>query len=531
MDLANCRKALWIALFVTLVVMGRTDAATVADLVGQFSATNYYDLVANQLPTRQGANRVAVTGAQHNACRDAIYTQFQAAGLTPVMDYFTFRDSNNVARTGANIIAVQPGVQNFNNEVYVVGGHYDSKSNPGADDNASGVACILEMARIFAPCNFARTIVYCAFDGEEIYDYSGAHRLGSLRFVDQHRGDNIKGMISVDMIAWQAAGANANQAYIEGRPACSAIRNDFAVAMQTHGDGLLPVLPSRTGDYSDHVAFADAGFQACLLIEAYWSSNPNYHKSTDYVELPGYIDWVYVGKMCRSVIGYYATKLQPVETTPRAVAISREPGGPATVRFTGLAGCQYAIESCGDLRLNHWTSLRTNAASMGDGSFGLTDTRASDGGSEFYRARFVAGYTNPAAVADIIIDNPAANVVGTWSTGTSSADKYGSNYRFANMGTGDAYVEYRPNILSPGNYNVYEWHPEGTNRATDAPIEINHGSGLAVVSLNQQINGGRWVMLGNFQFAAGTNGFVRIKNNFTGGSVVMADALRFSLAP
>jgi len=51
------------------------------------------------------------------------------------------------------------------------------------------------------------------------------------------------------------------------------------------------------------------------------------------------------------------------------------------------------------------------------------------------------------------------------------------------------------------------------------------------VTINQQLNGGTWVLLGTYNFSAGTAGCVRIKDNFTTGSVVMADAVKFVYAP
>jgi hypothetical protein len=92
-------------------------------------------------------------------------------------------------------------------------------------------------------------------------------------------------------------------------------------------------------------------------------------------------------------------------------------------------------------------------------------------------------------------------------------------------------VEYRPNLPASGNYAVYEWHPQGANRTTDAPIAIKYHGGSQTVRINQQINGGQWNLLGTFNFAAGTAGYVRIQDNFTKGTVVMADAIKFVYAP
>lgn len=134
-------------------------------------------------------------------------------------------------------------------------------------------------------------------------------------------------------------------------------------------------------------------------------------------------------------------------------------------------------------------------------------------------------------VEDIIIDNPGAAVAGSWSTGTSSADKYGADYRFKGQGDGSSYLQYTPEIMTAGDYHVYEWHPQGSNRTLGAPHVISHSSGSETVLVNQQVNGGQWNYLGTYPFAVGSAGHVRITDGFAdGGQVVLADAVSFVYA-
>ncbi|MBA4147570.1 MAG: family 10 glycosylhydrolase [Verrucomicrobia bacterium] len=137
----------------------------------------------------------------------------------------------------------------------------------------------------------------------------------------------------------------------------------------------------------------------------------------------------------------------------------------------------------------------------------------------------------PAPPGEIIIDNGQAAYVGTWNTGTSSTDKYGSDYRFAHgvSGTATHTATYRPNIPSNGIYDVYIWYPQGSNRASNAPWRISSAAGAITVNVNQQINGGKWVLISSGRtFNAGTTGFVRLSNSIGSTTpVVMADAVRF----
>lgn len=128
----------------------------------------------------------------------------------------------------------------------------------------------------------------------------------------------------------------------------------------------------------------------------------------------------------------------------------------------------------------------------------------------------------------IVVDNTNATVVGSWDTGASAADRYGSDYRFKSAGTGSAYLQYAP-TLTAGSYQVYEWHSQGTNRATAAPHVITYSGGSTTVYVNQQANGGKWNLLGTYSFAAGTSGNVKITDNFSGSSyVAIADAVMFT---
>lgn len=140
-----------------------------------------------------------------------------------------------------------------------------------------------------------------------------------------------------------------------------------------------------------------------------------------------------------------------------------------------------------------------------------------------------------------IIDNQQANFTGSWVTGTSSTDKYGADYRYKSRATTGFYGDFIPSILTAGNYKVYETHPQGNNRTTDAPHTIHYNGGSQTVYVNQTVGGGvaggTFNLLGTFNFAAGTAGYVRITDGFTSGIAgqtatnVMADAIKFVYVP
>jgi hypothetical protein len=142
--------------------------------------------------------------------------------------------------------------------------------------------------------------------------------------------------------------------------------------------------------------------------------------------------------------------------------------------------------------------------------------------------------TNITAPADLIIDNTNANftTTGSWTVGTSASDKYGPSYDYASSvsGAATATATFTPDIVTAGNYNVFIWYPEGSNRTTNAPWSIVSSGGTTNLTVNQQLNGGQWLSLAtNLAFSAGTGGYVRVANN-AGPSVVLANAVKLSFA-
>ena len=127
------------------------------------------------------------------------------------------------------------------------------------------------------------------------------------------------------------------------------------------------------------------------------------------------------------------------------------------------------------------------------------------------------------------MDNASSSVtiVGAWAATTSTSGYYGSNYlNDENSGKGTKSVQFAPNLPYSGLYQVFARWPAGSNRATNVPIDIASASGTTTVTVNQQLNNNVWVSLGTYSFAAGTAGFVKIRNTGTNGYVI-ADAVEF----
>ena len=128
---------------------------------------------------------------------------------------------------------------------------------------------------------------------------------------------------------------------------------------------------------------------------------------------------------------------------------------------------------------------------------------------------------------EIIMDNPDAVYVCTWSTFAGDPGTFGDDLRFRLAGTGSCTATWTPDIDLAGSYKVYAWWAAGTNRATNAKYTIHYDGGSTTVQVNQQINGGQWNLLGTFPFLAGTSGSVVLSDDANG--VVIADAIFLDL--
>lgn len=187
-----------------------------------------------------------------------------------------------------------------------------------------------------------------------------------------------------------------------------------------------------------------------------------------------------------------------------------------------------------------------NAQTVG-GYRGVNFWRADTTGTNQW-ANIAAGTSGQSSniVNNIVLDDKRATVVGAWSSvrvfgatttsvtnyvSSGTTNSFGTNFWSKAQGSGSAWMEYRPTVIIPGNYDVFEWHPSVTNASSGTPFIICDASGTNTVFVNQQTNGGNWSLLGRFNFAAGTNGFVRVLDNFAdAGNVALVDGLKLVYA-
>ena len=253
----------------------------------QVSLDSLYDIMDNWLYTHVGDDR-GVGGAEHDLARDNIAWLMESYGLIVELEPFSYWGD-----TYHNVVGTLVGTT-YPDQEYIIGAHFDSVGNPGADDNASGTAAVLEAARIISQYDSEYTIRFIAFDREE------QGLIGSGAYVDDHWADDILGMISADMVAYDP---DTNHCNIYGRTASDPIKADLAAAVTEYGDGLTYTIGGDT-PYSNHAPFEQDGLQACLLIEGEVWANPYYHSSQDTFENPDNLNFPYHTKMTRCIVGW-----------------------------------------------------------------------------------------------------------------------------------------------------------------------------------------------------------------------------------
>lgn len=240
-----------------------------------------------------------------------IKKEFLKTGLDVKEDHFQWE-----GKSYKNIVAEKRGMTSPH-RVLILGGHYDSvPGSPGADDNSSAIALLLEVARNIQTAPLERTVRLVAFSLEE-YNYAGSsHYAESLK----EGGEEILGMISVEMVGF--TGPRQDYPSYLNRKHYPNVGDFIAVIGNEESKALLervcqsfrtgvPELPLEflivpgNGEgmdevrLSDHSAFWDQGIPALMVTDTGFLRNPNYHLASDTIET---LDFEFLQKVA---IGVY----------------------------------------------------------------------------------------------------------------------------------------------------------------------------------------------------------------------------------
>jgi subtilisin-like proprotein convertase family protein len=202
-----------------------------------------------------------------------IYNKFEEYGYHP-----QFQSFNGLR--GANVIAEKTGIR-YPEKQYIICGHYDNMPSgstaPGADDNASGTVAVLEAARILSNIDSDYTIIFAAWDEEEI-GLVGSDVYAQNAF---NNGDQILGVLNLDMIAWDSD--NDNLFSVSTNNTSTNFTNDFILTNSYYQPQLTNNFINTTA--SDHASFWTYGYPAFLVIEDWYDFNEYYHTPQDDISI------------------------------------------------------------------------------------------------------------------------------------------------------------------------------------------------------------------------------------------------------
>ena len=302
------------------------------------------------------------------AARDWLYAEFVHAAETSGGRMTVEKQSYEQPKaarvpepiTVTNVVATLRGTQPESaDRMYVVSGHYDSMCGnpsdakcdaPGANDDASGTAAVLEMARVMAKYKFDATIVFMAVAGEE------QSLLGSTHYAEQakQKNLNIDAMLTNDIIGNTLGGNGVRdrttvRVFSEGVPSNEtqaeattrrsvggendSASRQLARFIKETGERYVPRLNvmmvyrrDRYGRGGDHIPFLERGYPAVRFTELnenfqHQHQNIRIENGVQYGDLPEFVDFAYIADVARvNAATLAALALAP--SRPRNVTMS-----------------------------------------------------------------------------------------------------------------------------------------------------------------------------------------------------------------
>jgi hypothetical protein len=247
-----------------------------------------------------------------NAAVDFIEAVFTNAG------FVVKRQTYKIDTDDVHNLEVEIQGSTLSNEIVVVGAHYDSVSgSPGADDNASGTAAVLSLAKHFALQKPTRTLRFVAFVNEEP-PFFWTEKQGSLVYARRcaERKEHITAMMSIESIGFYKTDKGSQKypfpvglfypktadfiAFVSRTKDRQLVRRCIKTFREharfpSEGGALPGTLPGI--GWSDHWAFWEAGYPAIMVTDTTLFRSPHYHEET---ETPDVVDF---DRMTRVVDG------------------------------------------------------------------------------------------------------------------------------------------------------------------------------------------------------------------------------------
>ena len=265
---------------------------TIINLINEKTIESYLSALLSFAPRYTGSEN----------CKKAeewAYTEFLKMGLQP--KFFEWEMGGFSDR---NVIATLPGESNY---TIILSAHIDTVENaPGADDDGSGVAAVLTIAKALRYYHFANTIKFVLYSGEEVGTY------GSYNYARHlyEKGEKIIAVFMLDMVGY--ANTSKGGKYIRiFEPKRSEHLTQIITEVAEKYHGLINLCVEKVPNYpgSDHQAFVDYGYDA--IFAAHYDGYPYGHSPDDTIDKINFTYEAKVAKLFAAVVAEMAKK--PVE--------------------------------------------------------------------------------------------------------------------------------------------------------------------------------------------------------------------------
>ncbi|HMK49699.1 MAG TPA: M28 family peptidase [Thermodesulfovibrionales bacterium] len=226
-----------------------------------------------------------------------------------------------------NIVASVDGSNPESEEdCILLGAHYDAAwGSPGADDNASGVAVLLEAARIMGKHRSKAPIQFAAFTLEEPQPQTIHFLIGSDHFAKQARdsGTEFRSVIILESVGYTDDAEGSQSVPLTVRASVPERGNFLGIIANKKSESIMDLFTSAAGEYvpelpvvpyrvplsgrfipetrfSDHASFWNQNYPAVMLTDTAMFRNPHYHTSHD---RSGTLDFSFMTNVAKAVIG------------------------------------------------------------------------------------------------------------------------------------------------------------------------------------------------------------------------------------
>lgn len=392
----------------------------IASLIGQISADSIRNYIHKMVSfgTRHSLSDTVSDSKGIGAARRWVAGKFRQfarqnkANMTVTLDAYRLEPSPRQPRisrpvTMKNVLGVLQGSDPSDNRVLLISGHLDSRNSdimdsvgvaPGANDDASGVAVVIELARVMSQKKFPCTIIFMAVQGEEQGLVGARHMAGKLK----SEGANLIAMLNNDIVGNSVASETGDKndktvrLFSEMIPSFetdeqTSVRNSLKSendspsrqlaryikeSAEPYVKGFSVTLNARPDRFlrgGDHTPFNQLGFTAVRFTEynenfTHQHQNVRMENNIQYGDLPEFVDYAYAANVARINLAALAS-LAKAPTQPSEVKMK--------INLDNLTHLSWQAPPSGPRPKGYYVVMRETYQPFWEKRIFITDTKVS----------------------------------------------------------------------------------------------------------------------------------------------------------